>query len=81
MAHKPAPDLLFAAARQLDRAPTDGLMVGDTERDIAAGRAAGMLTCGVTWGATGRARLRAAGADHLIDRFAELPALLETRLS
>ena len=28
-------------------------MVGDTERDVLAGRAAGMRTCGVTYGVLG----------------------------
>jgi phosphoglycolate phosphatase len=74
--HKPAPDLLLLAARRLERSPADGLMVGDTERDIQAGRAAGMRTCGVAWGATGRARLHRAEADHVIEHFAEVVTLL-----
>ncbi|HEX9103922.1 MAG TPA: HAD-IA family hydrolase, partial [Polyangia bacterium] len=53
MPHKPAPDLLLECARRLARDPTRGLMVGDTERDVLAGRAAAMRTCGVTYGVLG----------------------------
>ena len=44
-------------------------MVGDTEFDVLIGRAAGMPTIGVTWGYHPRERLRAAGADLIIDGF------------
>jgi phosphoglycolate phosphatase len=76
MPHKPAPDLLLACARRLDRDPRSGLMVGDTERDVLAGRAAGMRTCGVTYGVLGVEGLTPHAPDHLIDRFAELWALI-----
>jgi phosphoglycolate phosphatase len=75
--HKPAPDLLLLAAARVERAPEEGMMVGDTTRDILAGRAAGMATCGVSWGATGADRLHAAGAHHVIDHIDELLALVE----
>jgi phosphoglycolate phosphatase len=72
MAHKPAPDVLYAAARAVGREPATGLMVGDTGRDLQAGRAAGMKTCGVAWGVTGADGLRPLEPDWLIARFAEL---------
>jgi phosphoglycolate phosphatase len=72
--HKPAPDLLLLAARTVGRAAAGGLMVGDTGRDLEAGRAAGMKTCGVGWGVLGADGLRAHAPDYLIDRF---PSLLE----
>jgi phosphoglycolate phosphatase len=70
--HKPAPDLLHLAARTVDRTGAPGLMVGDTERDLQAGRAAGMKTCGVSWGVQGADGLRLHQPDWLIDRFAEV---------
>ncbi len=76
MPHKPAPDVVLAAARAVDRDARAGLMVGDNARDVEAGRAAGMRTCGVSWGAVGADGLRAAGPDYLIDRFAELLAII-----
>jgi 2-phosphoglycolate phosphatase len=76
MRHKPAPDLLLECARRLRCDPKRGLMVGDTERDVLAGRAAGMRTCGVTWGVLGADGLTPHAPDFLIDRFADLLPLL-----
>jgi phosphoglycolate phosphatase len=74
--HKPAPDLLLLAARTVDRQPAAGLMIGDTERDLQAGRAAGMKTCGVGWGVLGADGLRPHAPDYLIARFHELHAII-----
>jgi phosphoglycolate phosphatase len=70
--HKPAPDLLLLAARTVERRADAGLMVGDTERDLLAGRAAGMRTCGVTYGVLGRAGLLPYAPDFLVDRLADV---------
>ena len=51
-------------------------MVGDTEFDVAMGRAAGMATIGVAWGYHPRARLAAAGADAIIESFDALDGAL-----
>ncbi len=72
MPHKPAPDLLLECARRLGCDPRGGLMVGDTERDVLAGRAAGMRTCGVTYGVLGVEGLTPHAPDFLVDRFADL---------
>jgi len=76
MPHKPAPDLLLACAQRLDRDPRRGLMVGDTERDVLAGRAAGMRTCGVTYGVLGADGLTPHAPDHLVDRFTDVWPLI-----
>jgi phosphoglycolate phosphatase len=76
MPHKPAPDLLLACAERLGRDATRGLMVGDTERDVLAGRAAGMRTCGVTYGVLGGEGLQPHAPDFLVDRFADVLPLL-----
>ena len=47
---KPHPAPLFEAARQLGIAPERCAYVGDDERDIVAGRAAGMLTVAADYG-------------------------------
>lgn len=52
--------------------PQEALTVGDTIFDIKMGRSAGTSTCGVTYGNGKKADLATAGADHLIDDFAEL---------
>ena len=55
---KPHPAPLFEAARRLGIAPAGCLYVGDDERDVIAGRAAGMATAVAAWGYLGP------GADH-----------------
>ncbi|RZL48902.1 MAG: HAD family hydrolase [Variovorax sp.] len=50
---KPHPEPLLEAARRLKVDPTRCLYVGDDERDIVAGRAAGMLTLAATYGYMG----------------------------
>ena len=50
---KPHPDPLFEAARQLDLPPKRCVYVGDDERDMIAGRAAGMPTVAAAYGYLG----------------------------
>ena len=50
---KPHPEPLFEAARRLGVAPARCLYVGDDERDIVAGLAAGMRTVAATYGYLG----------------------------
>ena len=76
MPHKPAPDLLLACAQRLGRDPARGMMVGDTERDVLAGRAAGMRTCGVTYGVLGADGLKPHAPDFLVERFADVWPLI-----
>jgi phosphoglycolate phosphatase len=73
---KPHPSMLLAALAETGCAADRAVMVGDTEYDIAMGRAAGMATIGVAWGYHPRARLQAAGADVIIDGFGDLDAAL-----
>lgn len=51
---KPHPAPLLEAARQLDIAPQRCIYVGDDERDIVAGRAAGMPTVAASYGYLGK---------------------------
>lgn len=50
---KPHPEPLFEAARRLGLDPERCVYVGDDERDIVAGRAAGMRTVAATYGYMG----------------------------
>ena len=68
--------MLLAALAETGCAPEQAAMVGDTEFDIAMGRAAGFATIGVAWGYHPRPRLEAAGADVIIDSFDALDAAL-----
>lgn len=71
--HKPAPDVLLKA---LDVLCCQGLwMVGDTASDVLAGKAAGLKTYAVRWGAHAPDDLNAAAPDELepnLDRLVEL---------
>lgn len=73
---KPAPDPILQAARELGVDAATCAYVGDTEVDVRAGRAAGAVTIGVTWGYGTRARLEDAGVGYLVETPAALPPLL-----
>jgi phosphoglycolate phosphatase len=60
---KPHPAPLLHAARQAGFAPADCVYVGDDERDIIAGKAAGMPTIAVSYGYCDPALVPAWGAD------------------
>ena len=74
---KPHPAPLFEAARRLGVLPASCVYVGDDERDVQAGRAAGMRTVAVAWGYVGLGDPIAAwNADAVIERPNELLQLL-----
>jgi phosphoglycolate phosphatase len=75
---KPHPEPLFEAARRLKVEPAHCIYVGDDERDIVAGRAAGMATVAATYGYLGsNADVYVWGADAHIATPQELIALLK----
>jgi phosphoglycolate phosphatase len=76
---KPAPDTLLAALAVLHCAPSHALMVGDTPADILAGKAAGVMTCAVTYGFGSREALLQCAPDYVIDTFDELVTLVRER--
>ena len=75
---KPHPAPLLEAARQLQVSPGRCIYVGDDERDIVAGRAAGMSTVAAAYGYLGGVANTAAWkADFTITQPAELLKLLK----
>lgn len=75
---KPHPAPLLEAARQLGIAPERCLYVGDDERDIVAGRAAGMSTVAAAYGYVGTlADILRWQPDFTIDTPASLLKLLK----
>ena len=64
---KPHPALLQMALEKFHVAAANALMVGDGDTDIAAGKSAGVITCGVTYGLGNRDDLVAAKPDFMID--------------
>lgn len=74
---KPHPAPLLLAARQLGLAPEKCVYVGDDERDILAGKAAGMRTVTAAYGYLGAgADCRSWNADATIDSPLDLALLL-----
>jgi phosphoglycolate phosphatase len=71
-ARKPDPAPVLEALRLLDASAGDAVMIGDSENDINAGRAAGTRTCGVTFGFRTAEQLRLCEPDVLVDRFDKL---------
>ncbi len=76
---KPHPEPLFEAARRLDLPPASCIYVGDDERDVKAGRAAGMPTVAACYGYLGsNAEIASWGADARITSPLDLLALLQS---
>jgi phosphoglycolate phosphatase len=74
---KPHPEPMFEAARRLGLPPEVCLYVGDDERDIVAGRAAGMRTVAANYGYLGEKNdISSWGADLKIDSPLQLLQLL-----
>jgi len=74
---KPHPEPLFEAARRLGLHPQRCLYVGDDERDIVAGQAAGMATVAATYGYLGqKSDVSRWGAHATINSPVELLQLL-----
>ena len=70
---KPHPGPVQAAAARCGVDAAESVMVGDSAVDVAAGRAAGVYTCGIASGFRGREELQRAGCDLILERFVELP--------
>jgi phosphoglycolate phosphatase len=51
------------------------VIVGDGTTDVRAGKAAGIITCSVTYGFRSEDELRKAGPDHIIPILSDLQKL------
>jgi phosphoglycolate phosphatase len=69
---KPHPALLNLVLERFKVPAASALIVGDGDTDIEAGKRAGVITCGVTYGLGRRDDLIAAKPDVMIDNIAEL---------
>lgn len=75
--HKPHPEPVERALSLLDVTSREAIFVGDSPHDVSAGRAAGVFTVGVTWGAFSAAAMHACGADAVIENIRELAMFVE----
>ena len=69
---KPDPTAALAIASDLGVSPASIAYVGDTSTDMRTAVAAGMFAIGATWGFRTAAELKAAGADVLAERPADV---------
>ncbi len=69
---KPKPDVVFKSIEKFGVRPEECLLIGDAGPDMAAGRAAGVKTCGVTYGYGNIEHMRAEQPDYWIDHPSQL---------
>lgn len=69
---KPDPEPLRQILTTFGIRPANALIVGDGETDIEAGKRAGVITCGVTYGLGNKKDLLSANPDFMIDELREL---------
>lgn len=73
---KPDAEPVTKTLRHYAMEPADAIVVGDTHFDILMGRNAGCATVGVTYGNGSRQSLEEAGADFIVDDFAEIADII-----
>ncbi|MFT9456512.1 MAG: HAD-IA family hydrolase [Liquorilactobacillus hordei] len=69
---KPAPDGVLSLIKKYRLDPNDCIMIGDAIFDLQMGKAAGVHTCGVTWGAHDAQNLMKEKPDFLLNTAEEL---------
>lgn len=74
---KPSPFPLINLIKEFNTAKEKTIIVGDSPLDVESGRAAGILTCGVTYGIGRKEEVTAAGPDFIIDDIGKLKGAIE----
>src|SRR2546422_9799432 len=69
---KPHPALLNHVLSLFNVSANKAVIVGDGDTDVEAGKRAGVITCGVTYGLGSRERLLTAKPDFVVDNLGEL---------
>jgi pyrophosphatase PpaX len=75
--HKPHPEPVERALALLNVPAAEAIFVGDSPHDVESGRAAGVYTIGVTWGAFTAEAMARSGADLVIHEIGELPSIVK----
>lgn len=70
---KPDPEGIFKAMKTGGAFPSETAMIGDSRLDIEAGKAAGVITCGVLGGFRPKEELEAAQCDIILETMLDLP--------
>lgn len=74
--YKPHPDPIYQARKYLREPVSSEIMIGDADTDIIMGKAAGIKTCAVTWGAHDLPRLEQAKPDYIVSTVGEMQSLI-----
>ena len=74
---KPAPDGVWYLMEQMQVSKEECLYIGDSEVDLATGKAAGMKTILVSWGFRGRKALLEDGAECVVDSADEIRKIVK----
>lgn len=73
---KPSPEPILRVLSCLNVSMFQALMVGDNPIDVEAGKAAGVLTCGVTYGFCKKEDVERANPDFVINDILKLKSLI-----
>lgn len=76
VAGKPNPDMVLHALAETGADAEGTIVIGDTTFDIWMARNAKVASVGVSWGYHDLSELQAAGADRLVDDYAQVPGAL-----
>jgi phosphoglycolate phosphatase len=74
---KPDPAPVLHVLEKMQIEPSKAAMVGDSPSDIQAGKAAGVMTCAVTYGFREKSLLEQAEPDYLLNDLVELKNIFE----
>jgi pyrophosphatase PpaX len=74
---KPHPDQLLACFQEICVNPSEGVMVGDSHKDVLAGKKAGTFTIAIPVYFTQKDKLKDANPDLIINNLTELPSALQ----
>jgi phosphoglycolate phosphatase len=77
---KPDPQMIETAMEKAGATRGETVMIGDTVHDIKMAKAAGVKAIGVAWGYHTVFDLNEAGADVIVENFAELDAAIDEAL-
>jgi phosphoglycolate phosphatase-like HAD superfamily hydrolase len=75
---KPHPAQLEKCFKLLNVKPKNGVMVGDSHKDIIAGKKLGAYTIGVPFYFSRLDMMKKAGVDSIINSLSNLPELIES---
>ncbi len=77
---KPHPDQVLHCFNELNVDPVNGLMVGDSHKDVIAGKKAGAYTVGIPAYFTKVDLMKEADVDTILENISQLPSLISSLL-